>query len=169
MRRPAAAANTLERIQAWRAVCPELTIRSTFIVGFPGETEAEFQELLDFLEQAQLDHVGCFQYSPVRGAAANELPGAVPDEVKQERWERFMQTQAAISRARLRRKLGSVLEVLVDEIAGGRAVGRSSADAPEIDGTVTITDGGRLRPGDRVRVRIEAAADYDLSGRLHAP
>jgi ribosomal protein S12 methylthiotransferase len=169
MRRPAAAGNTLERIHAWRAVCPELTIRSTFIVGFPGETEAEFQELLDFLEAAQLDRVGCFSYSPVSGAAANELPGAVPDEVKQHRWERFMQTQAAISRARLERKVGSVLEVLVDEIAVGRAVGRSSADAPEIDGTVTITDGGRLRPGDRVRVRIEAAADYDLSGRVHAP
>ncbi|MEJ8568240.1 30S ribosomal protein S12 methylthiotransferase RimO [Elongatibacter sediminis] len=174
MRRPAAAENTLERIRIWRGICPELTIRSTFIVGFPGETEAEFEELLDFLEEAQLDRVGCFQYSPVEGAAANDMPGPVPDEVKQERWEVFMQTQARISRERLQRKVGTVQEVLIDDIRVGRdedgsAIGRSTADAPEIDGIVTITDGARLRPGDRVKVRIEAADDYDLFGRLDDP
>ena len=166
MRRPAAAGNTLERIRAWRAICPELTIRSTFIVGFPGETDGEFQELLDFLDEAQLDRVGCFQYSPVRGAAANDLPGAVPDEVKQQRWDIFMQRQAAISRARLQRRVGTELDVLVDRVEGEEAIARSSADAPEIDGLVNIRDGGHLRPGDLVRVAVESADDYDLRGRL---
>lgn len=166
MRRPAAAADTLSRIRAWRRICPELAIRSTFIVGFPGETESEFQELLDFIDEAQLDRVGCFQYSPVQGAAANDLPDAVPEEVKQQRWEAFMQRQGGISRARLRLRIGTVQEVLVDRVQGTEAIGRSSADAPEIDGLVAIRGGGQLRPGDLVRVRIESAGDYDLRGCL---
>jgi ribosomal protein S12 methylthiotransferase len=166
MKRPAASVNTLERIQRWREICPELVIRSTFIVGFPGETEAEFDELLDFLEEAQLDRVGCFTYSPVEGAAANELDGAVPEEVKQERWDRFMQTQAVISRKRLQARVGSVQEVLVDRVGDGQATARSKADAPEIDGNVTIVDGGLLRPGSLVKVRVESADDYDLVARL---
>jgi ribosomal protein S12 methylthiotransferase len=166
MRRPAAAEDNLGRIAAWREICPELTIRSTFIVGFPGETERDFEVLLDFLEQAQLDRVGCFTYSPVAGAKANELDGAVPEEVKQERWHRFMQTQAVISRNRLRRKLGQVLDVLVDAVDPEGAVGRSAADAPEIDGVVLIRDGQALAPGDRVQVLIEESDDYDLTGRL---
>jgi ribosomal protein S12 methylthiotransferase len=166
MRRPAAAEDNLGRIAAWREICPELTIRSTFIVGFPGETERDFEVLLDFLEQAQLDRVGCFTYSPVAGAKANELDGAVPEEVKQERWHRFMQTQAVISRNRLRRKLGQVLDVLVDTVDPEGAVGRSAADAPEIDGVVLIRDGQALAPGDRVQVLIEESDDYDLTGRL---
>jgi ribosomal protein S12 methylthiotransferase len=166
MKRPAAAENTLERVAGWRAICPDLTIRSTFIVGFPGESEEDFEILLDFLEQAQLDRVGCFTYSPVAGARANELDGAVPDEVKEERWHRFMQTQAAISRARLRAKVGSVQEVLVDEIGADGAVARSKADAPEIDGIVHIRDGQALLPGNRVSVVVEDADDYDLTARL---
>jgi len=166
MKRPAAAVNTLERIRKWREVCPELVIRSTFIVGFPGETESEFQELLDFLEEAQLDRVGCFTYSPVDGAAANALDGAVPEELKQERWEQFMQTQAVISRKRLQAKVGSQQEVLVDSVGEGVAVARSKADAPEIDGIVTITNGGNLKPGSLVNVHIDSADDYDLTGRL---
>jgi ribosomal protein S12 methylthiotransferase len=171
MRRPAASVNTLERIQRWREICPELIIRSTFIVGFPGETDAEFDELLDFLEEAQLDRVGCFTYSAVEGAAANKLEGAVPEALKQERWEQFMQTQAEISRKRLQARVGSVQEVLVDSVGDGKApthaIGRSKADAPEIDGIVTILDGGHLKPGAVVKVRVESADDYDLAGRLH--
>jgi ribosomal protein S12 methylthiotransferase len=166
MRRPAAAENNLERIFAWREVCPELTIRSTFIVGFPGETEQDFEMLLDFLGQARLDRVGCFTYSPVDGARANELDGAVPEPVKEERWHRFMQTQADISRDRLVRKVGSVQDVLVDEVDEQGAIGRSKADAPEIDGLVRIRDGERLAPGQIVRVMVEEADDYDLVGRL---
>ena len=166
MKRPAAAENTLERVTRWRALCPDLTIRSTFIVGFPGETDEDFEILLDFLEQAQLDRVGCFTYSPVAGARANDLDGAVPDEVKEERWNRFMQTQAAISRARLRAKVGSLQEVLVDEIDPDGAVARSKADAPEIDGIVRVRDGQQLVPGSRVNVIVEDSDDYDLTARL---
>jgi ribosomal protein S12 methylthiotransferase len=171
MRRPAATENNLERIRRWREICPEITIRSTFIVGFPGETEAEFAELIEFLQEAQLDRVGCFQYSPVTGAAANSLDGAVPEEVKQERWDRFMQTQAIISHQRLQRKIGSIQPVLVDAVEPGRAIGRSMADAPEIDGIVTIRNpgtlkSGALRPGTLVQVTIDSADDYDLAGSL---
>ena len=168
MRRPAAAVNTLDRIQSWRAVCPDLTIRSTFIVGFPGETESEFETLLAFLEEAQLDRVGCFTYSAVDGARANALEGAVPQEVKEERWHRFMQTQADISRRRLAAKVGTLQQVLVDEVNGDGAVARSMADAPEIDGIVKIRDGLGLRPGEFAEVLIEASDDYDLVGRLPA-
>lgn len=164
MKRPAASQDNLARIRAWREVCPELTLRSTFIVGFPGETEADFNELLEFLEQAQLDRVGCFQYSPVAGARANELPDAVPDDVKQERWERFMETQQRISADRLQAKVGKRLQVLIDAVDADGAVGRSSADAPEIDGVVTVRNGRKLKPGDVVSVRIESADDYDLFG-----
>ena len=166
MKRPAAAEDTLERIRRWREICPELAIRSTFIVGFPGETEADFQVLLDFLQAAQLDRVGCFAYSPVAGARANELDGAVPEAVKEERWHRFMQTQAAISRGRLQAKVGSNRPVLVDTVGEDGAVARSTADAPEIDGVVTIRDGQALVPGDLVEVVVESADDYDLTARL---
>jgi ribosomal protein S12 methylthiotransferase len=166
MKRPAAAENTLARIHAWRSACPELTIRSTFIVGFPGETEQDFDTLLAFLDEAQLDRVGCFRYSPVAGARANELPGAVPEEVKVEREARFMEHQARISRSRLRNKIGTRQEVLVDSIETNGAIGRSHADAPEIDGLVHIIDGAGLGPGMRVEVRIEDANDHDLTARL---
>jgi ribosomal protein S12 methylthiotransferase len=166
MKRPAAAENTLERIFRWRKVCPELTIRSTFIVGFPGETDEDFEILLNFLQQAQLDRVGCFTYSPVAGARANELDGAVPAEIKEERWHRFMQTQAEISSERLRRKIGSAQQVLVDEITDEGAVARSKADAPEIDGIVLIRDGHQLPPGCLVDVLVEESNDYDLVARL---
>jgi ribosomal protein S12 methylthiotransferase len=166
MKRPAAAENTLERISRWRAICPELTIRSTFIVGFPGETDEDFETLLDFLRQAQLDRVGCFTYSPVAGARANELDGAVPEEVKEERWHAFMQVQADISRDRLRRKVGCTQQVLVDEADDEAAIARSKADAPEIDGIVRIRDGQSLAPGSLVEVIVEDADDYDLTARL---
>ncbi|MDR3388431.1 MAG: 30S ribosomal protein S12 methylthiotransferase RimO [Rudaea sp.] len=166
MKRPAASAKTLERIRAWRAVCPQLTIRSTFIVGFPGETDAEFEDLLEFLHEAQLDRVGAFAYSPVDGARANDLPGAVPEEVKQERLERFMATQAGISAARLQRKVGTTLQALVDQVDADGAIARTAADAPEIDGVLRILDGSRLKPGLFVDVRIEAADEHDLSGRV---
>ena len=162
MQRPAAAADTLRRIETWRGTCPDLTLRSTFIVGFPGETDADFEELLAFLEAAQLDRVGCFQYSPVAGAAANDLGEPVPDALKQERWDRCMETQARISAARLQKKIGRELDVLVDAVDGGVAVARSSADAPEIDGNVIIGPAGGVRAGDLVRVRVQAADDYDL-------
>ncbi len=166
MRRPAAAANTLEKIREWRQVCPDLSLRSTFIVGFPGETESDFEILLDFLREAQLDRVGCFTYSAVDGARANELPGALPEEVKLEREARFMSLQAEISRGRLAAKVGRVLEVLVDHVAATGATGRSAADAPEIDGLVYIRDGATLKPGEFARVLIESADDHDLAGRL---
>jgi ribosomal protein S12 methylthiotransferase len=168
MKRPAAAEDTLARIAAWREICPALTLRSTFIVGFPGETEAEFEELLDFLRAAQLDRVGCFRYSPVAGAAANELPDPVPGELKLERERRFMETQAEISRARLQRRVGQALEVLVDAVTADSAIGRSHADAPEIDGLVYIRDGHGLRPGALVRAVVERADEHDLYARAYS-
>ena len=165
MRRPAAAENTLERIHNWRKICPELTIRSTFIVGFPGETDEEFESLLEFLGEAQLDRVGCFTYSAVDGAKANEFQNTVPDELKQERWNAFMQTQAEISRIRLQAKIGTVQEVLVDLVDENGATARSRADAPEIDGIVQIHDAPNLVPGDLIKVYIESSSDYDLVAR----
>ncbi len=170
MKRPASSENNLERIKAWRSVCPDLTIRSTFIVGFPGETEEEFQELLGFLKEAQLDRVGCFKYSPVDGAKANLLPDPVPEDVKEERYHRFMSLQAEISAARLQAKIGKTMTVLIDEIRENEdgesvAVARSSADAPEIDGLVFIKS-PPLKPGQCVQVRITDADEYDLYGEL---
>jgi ribosomal protein S12 methylthiotransferase len=158
MKRPASAERVLERLNEWRKACPEITIRSTFIAGFPGETEAEFSQLLEFLEEAQLDRVGCFAYSPVEGAAANELPDPVPGPVKEERRGRFMQVQQKISRKKLQRKIGSRQQVLIDE----PGLGRSKADAPEIDGVVKF-DGGK--PGELAEVLIERADEHDLHGR----
>jgi len=166
MKRPAAAENNLERIQAWRKVCPDLTIRSTFIVGFPGETEQEFEELLQFLTVAQMDRVGCFAYSPVKGATANQLPDAVPEELKQERLARFMEHQAAISAGRLQRRVGNIETVLIDEVVEEGAVARSKSDAPEIDGQVFIDGATHLQVGDFVTVEIEEADEYDLWGHL---
>jgi len=168
MKRPGAVERTLERIQAWREACPELTIRSTFIVGFPGETEAEFEELLEFLDVAQLDRVGAFAYSPVEGASANALPDPVPEEVKQERLARFMQRQAAISAERLEAKVGTVQRCLVDAIDGELAFARSMADAPEIDGVVQVQDGREagLRPGQFVDVEILGSDEHDLYGEV---
>jgi len=166
MKRPAAAENTLERIHRWREICPELAIRSTFIVGFPGESDDDFRVLLDFLEEAQLDRVGCFTYSAVDGARANAIEGAVPEAVKQERWEVFMQTQAAISSARLKAKVGTIQEVLVDETNENGACARSKADAPEIDGVVHIPDGQELEPGMLIDVEIDGADEYDLTARF---
>ena len=166
MKRPANAENNLERIRAWREICPDLTIRSTFIAGFPGETEAEFSALLAFLEEAQLDRVGCFAYSPVQGATANALPDAVPDEVREERRARLMAVQEKISAQRLKRKVGMTLTVLVDEATGNQAVGRSSADAPEIDGVVHISKASNAEAGDFVQVRITRADAHDLHGDL---
>ena len=170
MKRPANAENTLARIRAWREVCPELTIRSTFVAGFPGETESEFVELLDFLDEAQLDRVGCFAYSPVDGAVANALPDPVPEEVREDRRARFMQRQTAISRKRLKRKVGRTMTVLIDQLdADGGAVGRSAADAPEIDGTVKVAapgDGAVFEVGTMVEVEITRATDHDLIGLL---
>ena len=168
MKRPANAGDTLERVHRWREICPEITLRSTFIVGFPGETEAEFRELLAFLEEAQLDRVGCFAYSPVEGAAANALPDPVPEEVKEERRARLMALQAQISRARLAAKVGKRMRVLVDEVDRAGALARSSADAPEIDGVVRVRDGGKLRPGDLAEVVVEQAGEHDLAARLVA-
>lgn len=168
MRRPAATQDTLLRIAQWRRVCPDLTLRSTFIVGFPGESEEDFSLLLDFLQEAQLDRVGCFAYSPVPGATANQLPGPIPEEVKLERLERFMQIQARISAAKMQGKIGQVLDVLVDESTEGGGVGRSQGDAPEIDGKVLIRSRTRILPGAVVPVQIEEAADYDLSGSVVA-
>ena len=166
MKRPGAVDRTLERIQRWRAICPDLTIRSTFIVGFPGETDEDFEQLLAFLDQADLDRVGAFAYSPVDGAPANDLPGAVPEEVKQERLARFMELQSQISAGKLERKVGSVQTVLVDAIDGELAIGRSKADAPEIDGLVQIQDGAAagLKPGDFCEVRIMGSDEHDLFG-----
>lgn len=166
MKRPAAPEKVLDRVRAWRQAQPGITLRSTFIVGFPGETEAEFEELLAFLREAQLDRVGCFAYSPVDGAAANALPGPVPEPVREERRARFMALQAEISAARLRARIGSELDVLVDAVELGVAVARSAADAPEIDGVVRIDDAARLAPGAFARVRVVAADAHDLRGRL---
>ncbi len=163
MKRPAHQEKTLERIKRWRELCPELVIRSTFIVGFPGETEDDFQILLDWLEEAKLDRVGCFQYSPVDGAAANALPDAVPDDVKQDRWERFMAVQQRISAERLQQRIGWEMQVLVDEVReDGSAIARSYADAPEIDGLVHIEATENVQPGDFIDVEIIGADDYDL-------
>ncbi|MEI8399504.1 MAG: 30S ribosomal protein S12 methylthiotransferase RimO [Alcaligenaceae bacterium] len=162
MKRPAFEDRTMARIHRWREQCPDITLRSTFIVGFPGETESEFQYLLDWMSEAQLDRVGCFQYSPVEGAPANALEGAVPDEVKQERYNRFMAHQQAISTERLARKVGKEFDVLIDEVDDDGAVGRSSADAPEIDGSVFVDSAVPLKPGDMVRVRVTDSDEYDL-------
>lgn len=166
MKRPAASAKTLERIKAWRAICPQLTIRSTFIVGFPGETEAEFDELLAFLDEAQLDRVGAFAYSPVDGAKANELPNPVDETLKQERLARFMETQAAISAKKLSRTIGQTLTALIDHVDANGAVGRTTADAPEIDGVVHIRDGTKLKPGQFVDVHIDGSDEHDLTGTI---
>ena len=164
MKRPAFEDKTLARIKKWREQCPDLTIRSTFIVGFPGETEEDFEYLLNWMTEAQLDRVGCFQYSPVDGAPANELADPVPDDVKQDRWERFMAHQQAISTARLARKVGTEIDVLIDEVDEDGAIGRSSADAPEIDGCVYVDSEQVLKPGDIVRVRVTESDEYDLWG-----
>ena len=171
MKRPGAVDKTLERIQRWRAICPELTIRSTFIVGFPGETEDEFEQLLDFLDEAQLDRVGAFAYSPVQGAKANDLPDPVDEEVKQDRLARFMERQALISEARLAAKVGSVQRCIVDAIDGDLAIARSMADAPEIDGLVQVQDGREagLHPGDFVDVQIMGSDEHDLYGEVEYP
>ena len=162
MKRPAAAERNLERIRAWRDICPDLTIRSTFIVGFPGETAADFEQLLDFLRAAQLDRVGCFAYSPVHGAAANNLPDPVREEVKEERLARFMEVQAEISHAKLAARVGQRLTVLVDEVEDERVLARSYADAPEIDGTVIVPGAWDLDPGDFIEVEVTAAQEHDL-------
>ncbi|TVR45039.1 MAG: 30S ribosomal protein S12 methylthiotransferase RimO [Rhodobacteraceae bacterium] len=168
MARPAAGEKTLDRIAEWRAICPEITLRSTFIVGYPGETEAEFQHLLDWLDQAQLDRVGCFQYENVAGARSNALPDHVPDEVKAERWARFMEKAQAISAAKLAAKVGTRMDVIVDEIdADGIATCRTKADAPEIDGNLFIDEGtDALSVGDIVTVEVDEASDYDLWGQI---
>jgi len=166
MKRPAAAENALNRIRKWREICPDITLRSTFIVGFPGETDDDFQQLLDFISEARLDRVGCFQYSPVNGASANDLPDPVPAEVAAHREQVFMELQAEISRKRLQAKVGSVQRVLVDSVDENAAIARSYADAPEIDGLVYVLDGQQLRPGDLVEVEITEADEYDLGGYL---
>jgi len=167
MARPAASAKTLDEIAVWRAACPEIVLRSTFIVGYPGETEEEFQYLLDWMQEAQLDRVGCFQYENVKGARSNDLPDHVPAEVKQERWERFMETAQAISEAKLAAKVGTVQQVLVDAVDDEGATCRTRADAPEIDGNLFIDAGfEELAPGDMVTVEVEEASDYDLWGRV---
>jgi ribosomal protein S12 methylthiotransferase len=168
MRRPAHSVDALRRIAAWRKQCPDLTVRSTFIVGFPGETDSEFEELLDWLDEAQLDRVGCFKYSPVEGAAANALAGHVPAGIQEERYARFMERAAAISAARLARRVGTRTRVLVDTVGDQGAIARSEADAPEIDGVVRIAAAGGLRPGDWADVEITASDTYDLSARLAA-
>ena len=162
MKRPAASEKTLDRIARWRDLCPDLTIRSTFIVGFPGETDGEFEELLRFIEAAQLDRVGCFQYSPVKGAAANELPDPVPDDVKQGRWEQCMALQQSISSQKLQQKVGSTQTVLIDSVSETGSIGRTVADAPEIDGVVHLPGITELNAGDWVEADITGADDYDL-------
>ena len=166
MKRPAAAENNLVRIQAWRDICPDITLRSTFIVGFPGETEQEFEELLQFLTEAQMDRVGCFAYSAVKGAVANELPDSVAEEIKQDRLQRFMTHQAEISSTRLQRRVGNIETVLIDEVVEEGAVARSKADAPEIDGQVFIDGATHLKQGDFVKIKLEEADDHDLWGHL---
>jgi ribosomal protein S12 methylthiotransferase len=165
MRRPASVENNLARIRQWRELCPEITLRSTFIVGFPGETEAEFEHLLEFLEEAQLDRVGCFAYSAVEGAAANALADPVPEEVKEDRRARFMAVQEKISTARLKRKVGTRMTVLVDEVQKNRAIARSSADAPEIDGVVYVSNAKNRKPGDLIEVEITGSDAHDLEAR----
>jgi ribosomal protein S12 methylthiotransferase len=166
MKRPASGEDNLERVRAWRRICPDITIRSTFIAGFPGETESEFQELLDFLDEAELDRVGCFAYSPVEGAKANELEGALDEDVREERRSRLMHLQEKISARRLKRKVGKTLDVLVDTVVPGGAVARSAADAPEIDGVVHVEGAGKLAPGERVRVKVVKSDAHDLWARV---
>ncbi|MFM5351642.1 30S ribosomal protein S12 methylthiotransferase RimO [Aeromonas dhakensis] len=166
MKRPGTVERTLERIQKWREICPEITLRSTFIVGFPGETEEEFQMLLDFIDKAELDRVGCFKYSPVEGAKANELPDPVPAEVQEERFQRFMELQQQVSIRKLARKVGKEMLVLIDEVDEEGATGRSAADAPEIDGLVYLNGETGLKPGDMVKVSIDEADEYDLWASL---
>lgn len=166
MKRPGTVERTLERIQKWREICPEITLRSTFIVGFPGETEEEFQMLLDFIDKAELDRVGCFKYSPVEGAKANELPDPVPEAVQEERFQRFMELQQQVSIRKLARKVGKEMTVLIDEVDEEGATGRSFADAPEIDGLVYLNGETGLKPGDLVKVRIDEADEYDLWASL---
>lgn len=162
MKRPAAAEKVLDRIHNWRKICPDLSLRSTFIVGFPGETEAQFQELLDFIDEAQLDNVGCFQYSPVEGAPANELANPVADEVKQDRWERFMALQQEISANKRASKIGTVQDLIIDHVDEDGAIGRTRGDAPEIDGVVHLPGYTELNPGDWVSAEITGADEYDL-------
>jgi ribosomal protein S12 methylthiotransferase len=164
MKRPGQAEKVLERIAGWRAICPDLAIRSTFIVGFPGETEADFHFLLDWLKEARIDRAGCFKYEPVRGAPANDLADPVPEEVKESRWHRFMAVQREVSRKQLARKVGKRLPVIIDQAGGPIAKGRSKYEAPEIDGTVHVASRRPLRVGDTVTVRIERSDDYDLFG-----
>jgi ribosomal protein S12 methylthiotransferase len=166
MRRPAAQDKTLARIQAWRTQCPELALRSTFIVGFPGETEADFAYLLDWLDEAEIDRVGCFKYEPVAGATSNALPNAVPGEVKQERWNALMARQQGISARKLKRKVGTRQQVIIDEVGPTVAKGRSKADAPEIDGSVYLSSRRPLRVGEIVTAKIERSDEYDLHGSV---
>jgi ribosomal protein S12 methylthiotransferase len=166
MKRPAAQEKTLARIKRWREICPELTLRSTFIVGFPGETEADFSYLLDWLGEAEIDRLGCFKYEPVAGATSNALPGAVPDEVKQQRYNALMARQQTISARRLKRKVGTRQQVIIDEVGPTVARGRSKADAPEIDGAVYLSSRRPLRVGEIVTARIERADAYDLHGTV---
>ena len=166
MKRPGTIERTLERIHHWREICPEITLRSTFIVGYPGETERDFELLLDFLEKAQLDRVGCFPYSPVEGAAANQLADQIPEVIKQERFHRFMQLQQTISTQKLQNKIGKTLSVLIDEVDEEGAIGRSMADAPEIDGVVYLNEEKAVKVGDIVQVNIEHSDEYDLWGTV---
>jgi ribosomal protein S12 methylthiotransferase len=166
MKRPANQLATVKRIQRWREECPELTLRSTFVVGFPGETEEEFQELLDFSREVMLDRVGCFAYSPVAGAVANELPNAVPEPVREERRLRFMQAQEEISARRLSRRVGSEVDVLIDSVSATEVTGRSAGESPEIDGVVRLTNPGALQMGDWARVRITHSDSHDLTARV---
>ena len=168
MARPAAATKTIDEITAWRTICPDMTLRSTFIVGYPGETESEFQTLLDWLDEVQLDRVGCFQYENVAGARSNVLENHVPEEIKKDRWNRFMAKAQAISEVKLKNKVGKVMEVIVDEVdADGIATSRTKADAPEIDGNLFIDQNAiGLKPGDIVKVKVDEASDYDLWGHL---
>ena len=162
MKRPAATEKTLDRIARWRDLCPDLTIRSTFIVGYPGETEAEFETLLQFIETAQLDRVGCFQYSAVKGAAANDLPDPVPEEIKADRWEQFMALQQSISAKKLQRKVGTTQQILIDSVSDEGSTGRTQADAPEIDGVVHLPEVTEFQPGELVEAEITGADEYDL-------
>ncbi|MGL5524844.1 MAG: 30S ribosomal protein S12 methylthiotransferase RimO [Aeromonas veronii] len=166
MKRPGTVERTLERIQKWREICPQITLRSTFIVGFPGETEEDFQMLLDFIDKAELDRVGCFKYSPVEGALANELPDPVPEDIQEERFQRFMELQQQVSIRKLARKVGQVMTVIIDEVDEEGATGRSFADAPEIDGLVYLNGETGLKPGDMVKVRIDESDEYDLWASL---
>jgi ribosomal protein S12 methylthiotransferase len=166
MKRPASSENNLARIRRWREICPGLTIRSTFIVGFPGETDDDFEQLLEFLEAAQLDRIGCFAYSPVDGAKANALAGHVPEAIKEERKARFMALQETISASRLKRKIGSTLTVLVDAVGAKGATARSAADAPDIDGVVHVAPHAALRIGEFARVKIVASDTHDLKGAI---